>query len=92
MNIPNALYLHITNRLDRQMESFPPGFPADRNGIRLGLAAIEDELNETLTEWRADKSIDETFRNTYDELLDVISAAIYTAVELSNLHRDKDMD
>lgn len=39
----------------RQDEIHAPGFPADRDGVRLGLAAMQDELTETLEAWSRDK-------------------------------------
>jgi len=33
----------------------PADFTYDRNGLRLGIAALEDELTELLDEWRANK-------------------------------------
>lgn len=37
----------------RQDEIHSAGYPATRDGIRLGIAAAQDELDETLEAWRA---------------------------------------
>lgn len=58
------------------------GFPFDRNGIRLGIAALEDEVAEVKKEWRQGrvhhtgymtKESRETIR---EELRDVIAVGI----------------
>lgn len=41
--------------IKRQEEIHPVGFPATRDGLRLGLAALEDELEEARDEWRANR-------------------------------------
>lgn len=69
-------------RLHKQIEAFPPGFPADRNGIRLGIAAIQDETSEVLAEWYDAKRTDKDWTRVYDELLDVIAVAMYTALDI----------
>lgn len=83
VQVVDSLNKDITDRLIIQMSRFPAGFPADRNGIRLGLAAVQDELKETLDAWHEDKrQQNPDWHRTYDELLDIIAAATYTAIEL----------
>lgn len=36
-------------------ERFPQGFPFDRNGVRLGIASLEDEVTEVWDEWNMHK-------------------------------------
>jgi hypothetical protein len=36
-------------------EVHPQGFPCTRDGIRLGIAAIQDETSEVWKEWEANK-------------------------------------
>lgn len=70
----------IALRLTDQKRRYPPGFPCDRNGIRLGLASIQDELKEALDAWHVEKRHPfKTNSQTFHELLDVIAVAIYTA-------------
>lgn len=42
----------------RQDEIHPAGFPATRDGLRLGLAALQDEVREAEEAWRADRRRD----------------------------------
>lgn len=49
----NANYMEdLITTVNDLTNRFPEGFPADRNGIRLGIAAIEDETQEVWEEWR----------------------------------------
>lgn len=42
----------LTLEIERQRSIHPDGYPATRNGIRLGLACAQDEVLESLDEWR----------------------------------------
>lgn len=42
----------VATEVVRQDRVHPAGWPATRDGIRLGLAAMEDELREALDAWR----------------------------------------
>jgi len=88
VHVNEILERDIFNRLRRQHVRFPAGFPCDRNGIRLGLASVEDELKETLEAWQDEKRQPFTRTcKTYDELLDLIACAIYIA---EGFHADTD--
>lgn len=50
-----ALLLLIAEEVDRQDRNHPGGYPFDRNGVRLGIAALEDEVQEVYEEWRKHK-------------------------------------
>lgn len=50
-----ALLLLIAEEVDRQDRNHPGGYPFDRNGLRLGIAALEDEVQEVYEEWRKHK-------------------------------------
>lgn len=41
--------------VERQDRVHPAGYPATRDGIRLGVAVAQDELDETLGAWREDR-------------------------------------
>jgi len=72
------IHYDVASRLIEMKRKFPAGYPCNRNGIRLGMAALEDELKEMYEAWRVEKREpfnDET--NTYDELLDVIAVGLY---------------
>lgn len=43
----------VAHEIERQNHIHPAGYPATRDGIRLGLAAAQDELREALDAWRA---------------------------------------
>lgn len=45
----------LIREMTRQDAMHPRGYPPTRDGIRLGLAAAQDELNEALDAWRADR-------------------------------------
>lgn len=45
----------IFTELERQDRIHPAGYPCTRDGIRLGLAAAEDEIKEALDEWHIEK-------------------------------------
>jgi NTP pyrophosphatase (non-canonical NTP hydrolase) len=47
-----ALLLLIAEEVDRQDRNHPGGYPFDRNGLRLGIAALQDEVQEVYEEWR----------------------------------------
>lgn len=48
--------LYILGReMIRQDEIHPDGYPATRDGVRLGIAAAEDELAETREAWIEDR-------------------------------------
>lgn len=38
--------------IERQDQLHPSGYPATRDGVRLGIVAAEDELQEALGAWR----------------------------------------
>lgn len=65
-----AMYTELENR-------FPPGFPYDRNGVRLGIAALEDEVQEVWTEWNIHKrNMSRGCETIRTELLQVASVAM----------------
>jgi hypothetical protein len=74
--IKSAVQADIESRLDDLALRYPPGFPAERNGLRLGIAAIEDETKEAWDEWNAHKR-DGNWDPMYDEVLDIVAIGIF---------------
>jgi hypothetical protein len=68
-----------------QEEFHPAGFPPDRNGIRAGIAAVEDETREALESWHLGKrheSDPERWNPVRAELLQVAAVALRTIRDL----------
>ena len=56
------------------------GYPFTRNGIRLGIAALQDEVTEVLDAWRADKNhLENCAAELREELLQVAAVAMRIA-------------
>lgn len=72
----------------QQDRRHPDGFPGDRNGIRAGVAAIEDETREALEAWHFEKTLldgrdpEHQWTRTREELLQVAAIALRTLREL----------
>lgn len=43
----------LAREVARQDAIHPDGYPATRDGLRLGIAALEDELDEVYLAWRS---------------------------------------
>jgi hypothetical protein len=54
------LFADITVEVARQDRVHPSGYPATRDGVRLGIATGVDELDEALDAWRIDRCRCET--------------------------------
>jgi hypothetical protein len=75
---------HLLCRMARQHARLtgppiPADFTYDRNGLRLGIAALEDELRELYAEWAAGKKrLDDpaVAAKLRHEVLDVASVAL----------------
>jgi hypothetical protein len=46
------LFGEVMAEMVRQDEVHPSGYPPTRDGVRLGIAAAEDEVEEALKAWR----------------------------------------
>jgi hypothetical protein len=56
---------------------YPHGFPFNRNDVRLGIAALEDETAEVWKEWDNKKhNLDHGAYNLREELLQVAAVAM----------------
>jgi hypothetical protein len=51
----DALFDMVEAEMERQDRLHPAGYPASRDGVRLGIAAAQDELAETLLAHLADR-------------------------------------
>jgi NTP pyrophosphatase (non-canonical NTP hydrolase) len=69
------MFKTIQKEINRQDKIHPSGYLNTRDSIRLGLASIQDELDETLEEWRKEKKRSR-WKNTKEELLQTIAVAI----------------
>jgi hypothetical protein len=56
-------------------EIHPAGYPATRDGIRLGIATLQDEVTEALDEWRHERHI-AGWHHTAEELMQVAAVAL----------------
>jgi len=70
-----AVALH---EVARQDEIHPAGFIADRDGIRLALAAMQDELDESLEAFQGGEKrrTDEYWPKTEEELVQTIAVGL----------------
>jgi hypothetical protein len=69
------LWKSLADELDRQDQHHRDGFPATRDGLRLALAAIEDETMEAKDAHRAERRID-GWSETRAELIQIAVVAI----------------
>lgn len=79
----DAAYLDlVVAEIGRQDEIHPEGYPATRDGIRLGLATIRDELDEAESAWREERRIN-GWAATEEELTQIAAVAIRTLRSLT---------
>jgi len=71
----------VLDEVDRQDAIHPAGYPATRDGIRFGIATLQDELGETYDAWRQERRTD-GWNKTEEELLQVIGVAFRLFREL----------
>ena len=79
-NILNLSIGNLKQRIHKQCERMTdPLFTFDRNGLRLAIAAIEDETNELYDEWQHHKRMPSNAVNEIrHELLDIAAVALIT--------------
>lgn len=82
-NTINLALAALRMRMDEQSARMtPPLFTFDRNGLRLAIAALEDETNELYEEWRGNKRhLGNAHKEIKHELLDVAAVAMITYVQ-----------
>ena len=73
--------LDLAAEVNRQDEIHPAGYQATRDGVRLGLATVEDELREALDAHRDERRV-EGWSHTYEELLQLAAVAVRTAAAI----------
>lgn len=72
----SALFDRLTD-IERKMTE--PKFTFDRNGLRLAIAAIEDETGELYDEWNHNKHhLGNALHEIRHELLDIAAVAMAT--------------
>ncbi len=85
LDVPRPM-LDLQEEIDRQdgiAEAAGYGYPFTRNGVRLGIAALEDELTEVREAWRADKNhLESGAWHLREELLQVAAVAVRIAREI----------
>ncbi len=82
---PRLGLVELQAEIERQNTTHPSGYPATRDGIRLGLACAQDELEETLAAWRADRCKCPAPRCDHAEWEHTFEEAIQTAAVLMRL-------
>lgn len=67
----------VLEEVERQDELHPDGYPATRDGIRHGLACMQDELVESLMAWHKEKRLPERrFQHTRAELKQCVAIGL----------------
>lgn len=80
--IRTRLLGRVVEEVLRQDSIHPAGYPATRDGVRLGLVSIQDELDEALEAWRDERRHD-GWLLTEGEVLQVIGVAMRLLRSLS---------
>lgn len=65
----------LRDEISRQDKIHPDGFPATRDGVRLGLASAEDELRESLEAWTTAKREPVSSIGWYAVQVEILQAA-----------------
>lgn len=86
--MPAGPLAELASEITRQDTIHPAGYPATRDGIRLGIATVLDEHTEALDAWNderhgADKTTWATWAQTRAELLQVAAVAMRTVREIT---------
>ena len=79
--------LHLYDEIIRQDRLHPAGYPANRDGVRLGIAHAEDELEEVKLAHRADRCKCPVPNCGHAHWLDTETEVIQTAAVLLRLAR-----
>lgn len=73
----------VRDEIARQDKTHPKGFPCSRDGLRSGIAAIEDETREALEAWRSGRAKttqwEEHWADLATELIQIAAVAVRTA-------------
>lgn len=75
MSASDDLLAELAAEIARQDTIHPQGWAADRDGIRLGIATIEDEMIESRDAWRAERKV-EGWPGTEAELMQTAAVAL----------------
>jgi len=84
------LFNELLEEFRRQIRAFPPGFPANRTGIRAGIGAARDELFEAWSAWNVEKKSldDDQWKETRAELLQAAAVIVYTLACMDDKWRE----
>lgn len=67
----------VNDRMTNMENRYPNPFPFNRNGLRLAIAAIEDETGELYDEWKLHKrTLGNARERIQHELLDIAGCAL----------------
>jgi hypothetical protein len=85
-SIPAMIAINdLQEEIVNQDGNHPESYPYDRNGVRLGIAALEDEVNEVYEEWRNHKRhLGNCVNEIRSELLQVAAIAMRMIRELDS--------
>lgn len=78
----------VLREVERQDAIHPVGYPATRDGVRFGIATMQDELDEALEAWREVKRLpltDERWRAVRGELAQAAAVILRTLREMQTL-------
>lgn len=78
----------LDDEIGRQDRIHPAGYQATRDGIRLGIAAAEDELREALGSWRAGRCKCPTPRCNHHDWSDCRGELLQTAAVIMRIVRE----
>jgi hypothetical protein len=74
--VPRRVMDRLEAEVGRQDSVHPGGYPTTRDGVRLGLASLEDELREAMDAWDGENRGNQTWPRTYDEVEQVAAVAL----------------
>lgn len=81
--LTDQLLAEVREEAERQDRNHPAGYPATRDGVRLGIATAGDELREAYDEWRQHKNdLGNPQDNTRGELLQAAAVILRTIREM----------
>jgi len=81
-HLDSLLLDELEREIRRQDEIHQSGYPATREGIRLGIATAEDELEEARLAWRDEREGAPCMLHTREELLQLAAVVMRTVRSL----------
>lgn len=83
-----SLLADLAIEITRQDRIHPAGYPATRDGVRFGIATIEDETREAWGAWGDERSVD-GWPHTREELLQT-AAVVMRLIRSIDVAEDSD--